>query len=271
MKNSFILLITCLLALFSSISCTNEDTLAATDNSQVVASVSIDLINELDIKTGNEISFIKLTSKKSSKTSASSCAIITMNPETSIFPKTFYVDFGTGCSSNGVKRKGKLKITFSNPITTIGSTMSIERENYYVNGNKVEGKIIYKNTTENLTIPQWTRTVKDGVFTDTNGKVYVNSGSHTVKQTAGFSTLALDDNTYEMTEGTHKVQHNGGTMILTVSEALIKNYNCDYISKGKLKVESAILDGTIDYGDVDGQCDNNAIYTHNGIVFPFTM
>ena len=54
-----------------------------------------------------------------------------------------------------------------------------------------------------------------------------------------------------------------------LSETLVKKYNCDYISKGKLKVESTLLNGTIDYGN--GDCDKDAAYTQNGIVFPFTI
>jgi hypothetical protein len=270
MKNKFLLLSTIAVTLFSFISCTKEDTLAATDNSSVVASASIDLVNELDIKTGNEISFNNSTSKITGKSLTSSCAVVTMDPVTTTFPKTFYADFGTGCTTNGITRKGKLKITFSNYITESGSTMTIDRVNYYVNDNKVEGRIEYKNTTVSSNTPQWTRTVTNGIFTNTKGEVYSNTGSHTIKQTAGVSTITLNDNTYEMTEGTHSVsKENGAKIILTVQESLIKNYSCDYVTKGKLKVESTLLNGTIDYGN--GDCDNKGTYTQNGIEFPFAM
>ena len=270
MKNSSLILSALALTFFSFISCTKEDSLAATDNSPVIASVSIDLVNELDIKTGNQISFEKLTARQTSKSLTAPCAAVTMDPVTSTFPKTFYIDFGTGCTTNGITRKGKLKVTFSNYITQTGSTMTIERINYYVNGNKVEGKIEYKNTTVNSSTPQWTRTVTDGIFTDTNGEVYLNSGTHTIKQTAGVSTLDLTDNTYEMTEGTHTVRkQNGAKITLTVLESLVKKYSCDYVSKGKLKVENTLLNGTIDYGN--GDCDKDAAYTQNGIIFPFSM
>ncbi len=270
MKNKFLLSSAIVFTLFSFISCTKEDTLELTDNSSVIASASIDLINELDIKTGTEISFNESTSNETAKKAKNSCANITMNPVTDAFAKTFYVDYGTGCTSNNIIRKGKLKITFSNYITETGSTMTIERENYYVNGNKVEGKVEYKNTTTTANIPQWTRKITNGIFTNTEGEVYLNSGSHTVKQTAGVESLILNDNTYEMTEGTHTVKkQNGGTLTLTVSETLVKKFDCDYISKGKVNVETTLLNGKIDYGN--GDCDNKATYTQNGIIFPFTM
>ncbi|WP_264566768.1 hypothetical protein [Flavobacterium sp. N3904] len=251
-------------------SCTKEDIASATDNSPVIASASIDAVNELDIQTGTQVSFDHSTAKKTGKSLTGSCAIITMDPVTTTFPKTFYVDFGTGCTSNNITRKGKLKITFSNYVTETGSTMTVERVNYYVNGNKVEGKIVYKNTTATPNVPQWTRTVTDGTFTDAKGDVYLNSGTHTIKQTAGVSTLSLDDNIYEMTEGTHTVtKQNGAKITLTVLKPIIKKYSCDYISQGQLKVEATLLNGVIDYGN--GDCDNNGTYTQSGIAFPFTM
>jgi hypothetical protein len=36
----------------------------------------------------------------------------------------------TGCNTNGITRKGKLKITFSNFITETNSTMTIQRVDY---------------------------------------------------------------------------------------------------------------------------------------------
>jgi hypothetical protein len=266
-KIKFLFPVLSILAL-TVVSCTKEDVTAASDTTPVVASASIDVVNELDIQTGTQVSFEKLTSRKTGKSLTGSCAEITMDPITTTFPKTFYVNFGDGCTTNSITRKGKLKITFSGLITETGSTMTIERVNYYVNDNKVEGKIVYKNIT--TTLPQWTRTITDGKFTDSKGEIYLNSGTHTVKQTAGASTASLDDNTYEMTEGTHTVsKENGAKLTLTVSESIVKNHSCDYVSKGKLKVESTLLNGVIDYGN--GDCDNKATYTQGGIAFPITM
>jgi hypothetical protein len=271
-KIKFLFPVLSILAL-SIVSCTKEDitdVTAASDTTPVIASASIDVINELDVQTGTQVSFEKLTSKKTGKSLTASCAEVTMDPITTTFPKTFYVNFGDGCITNGITRKGKLKITFSNYITETGSTMTVERINYSVNGNKVEGKIVYKNTTTSPNTPQWTRTVTDGKFTDSKGEIYSNSGTHTVKQTEGVSTAKLEDNTYEMTEGIHTVsKENGAKITLSILESIIKKHSCDYISKGKLKVESTLLNGIIDYGN--GECDNKATYTQSGIAFPITL
>ncbi|AOW08076.1 hypothetical protein [Flavobacterium gilvum] len=268
MKNRLLLLAAFSLSCFQFISCTKEDSQDATDSTPIAASASIDLANELDIQTGTQVSFDKLTARQTGKTLAGTCATAVMDPVTTTFPKTFYVDFGTGCTLNNITRKGKLKITFSGYITENGSTMTIERINYSINGNKLEGKIVYKNIT--VTAPKWTRTVTDGIFTDTKGNVYQNSGSYTITQNGGASTPTLDDDSFEMTQGTTTItKQNGQTITLTVTQSLIKKYSCDYVSKGKIKVESTILNGTIDYGT--GDCDNKATYTQNGIEFPITM
>lgn len=272
-KNDFLFSTLSILTL-TFVSCTKQDITTKTDNSPVAASATIDAINELDITTGTQVSFDHSTSKTTAKSLTGSCAIVTMNPQTTTFPKTFYVDFGTSCSTNSITRTGKLKITFSNTITESGSTMTVERVNYYINGNKVEGTIVYKNTTISPTLPQWTRTVTNGKFTNTKGEVFLNSGTHTVKQTVGVTTLALDDNIYEITNGTQTVtRENGAKTMLTIIEPLIKNFSCDYVSKGKIKVEDVFIgftvDGTIDYGN--GDCDNKGIFTQNGIAFPISM
>ena len=270
-KINFLLSALCIVFL-TIVSCTkdNNTSIDTTDNSPIVASASIDLVNELDVETGTQVSYDNSTSRKTGKSLIASCAVVTMQTQTTTFPKTYYVDFANGCSANGITRKGKLTITFSNYVTETGSTMTVERENYYVNGNKVEGKIVYKNTTSTSSIPQWTRTITNGKFTDTKGAVYTNSGTHTTKQTAGVATLTLNDNVYELTDGNHIVTNqNGAKTTLTILEPLVKKFSCDYVSKGKLKVEGNLLNGVIDYGN--GDCDNFGTYTQNSIAYPFTM
>ncbi|WP_431242999.1 hypothetical protein ACQ9BO_25635 [Flavobacterium sp. P21] len=150
--------------------------------------------------------------------------------------------------------------------------MTIERIDYSINGIKLEGTIEYTNTTTVATVPQFTRKVTNGKFTDLLGRVYTNSGSYTVKQTAGVDTpFVLEDNVYEMTEGTHTVTTDkGATLTLTVQESLVKKYSCQYISKGKLKIEGGFLKGVIDYGNND--CDSKFTYTHeSGVSYNLQM
>jgi hypothetical protein len=275
MKKTFFLLLTICATGLTYVSCSsNDDTTKQTDVSSVSASIAIDATNEMDIKTGLLVATKASATAKTTETTPGICATITVAQQSSTsYPKVFTVDYGTsGCIDNQITRKGKLKITLSGPVITTGSKITIERIDYSINGIKLEGTIEYTNSTAVPTVPQWTRKVTGGKFTDLVGRVYLNSGNWTVKQTAGVDTpYVLDDNVYEMTEGTHTITDaGGGTLTLTVQESLIKKYSCEFISKGRVKIQGGILNGVVDYGNND--CDSKYTYTHeNGINYNLVM
>ncbi|MEO7978963.1 hypothetical protein [Flavobacterium sp.] len=182
------------------------------------------------------------------------------------------MDYGTtGCTDNQITRKGKLIITISGPIINTGSKMIIQRQDYSVNGSKLEGIIEYTNTTTIETVPKWSKKITNGKLTDLAGRVYTNSGMHTINQIAGIDTpYVLTDNIYEMKEGTHTVTSEKESLTLIVLETLVKKYSCGFISKGKLNVQGGALNGVIDYGNND--CDTKYTYTHeNGSFFLSNM
>ncbi|KAF2510848.1 hypothetical protein EYY60_10110 [Flavobacterium zhairuonense] len=268
MKKIALLITTVCVTALTYISCSGGDDIAnQTDTTAVGASISIDAANEMDVNTGLSVT----NSSGTSKPAGAVCATITVSGTS--YPKVYTVDYGTtGCIDNQLTRKGKLKLTLTGPVTTTGSKLTIERIDYSINGIKLEGTIEYTNTTTVATVPQFTRKVTNGKFTDLLGRVYTNSGTYTVKQTAGVDTpFVLEDNVYEMTEGTHTVTTDkGATLTLTVQESLIKKYSCQYISKGKLKIEGGFLKGVIDYGNND--CDSKFTYTHeSGVSYNLQM
>ena len=269
-KTTFLLLSICATALIY-VSCSSDDVVNQTDTTAIGASAAIDAANEMDINTALLVTNSSSTAKQAETPVTGICATITVTGTT--YPKVFTVDYGTtGCTQNQLLRKGKLKITLSGPIITTGSKLTIERIDYSINGIKLEGTIEYTNTTTVPTVLQWTRKVTNGKLTDLQARVYTNSGTHTVKQTAGVDTpYVLEDNVYEMTEGNHTVVTDKGAILtLTVQETLVKKYSCAYISKGKLKVEGGILKGVIDYGN--NECDNKFTYTHeNGVSYNLSM
>ncbi|MEN2400394.1 hypothetical protein GKZ90_0011435 [Flavobacterium sp. MC2016-06] len=271
-KTTLLLAVLCTTALIY-VSCSSNDdngTANLADVASVGASVTIDATNEMDVNTGLSVAANSATSK-TTDSPAGVCATITVSGTT--YPRVFTLDYGTsGCTDSQLTRKGKLKITLSGPVTTTGSKMTIERIDYSINGIKLEGTIEYTNTTTVATVPQWNRRVINGKLTDLQGNVYTNSGMYTTKQTAGVDTpFVLTDNVYEITEGTHTVTASGGgTLTLTVAETLIKKYSCTFISKGKLKVESNLINGVIDYGNND--CDSNYTFTNqSGLVYNLVM
>lgn len=272
-KTAFFIATICLTA-FLYVSCSNDhnENTTTTDLTDLGVSIAVDTSNEMDLNTGLLVSTTSTTGK-TTETSASVCATITVTTTDGGYPKVYTADFGTaGCKDdNNLTRKGKLKITLTGPVTTAGSKMTIERIDYSINNLKLEGTIEYTNTTTVATIPQWTRKISNGKLTDLQGKTYTNSGTYTTKQTAGVDTPVFSDNVYEITEGTHTVTGtNGNTLTLTVKEPLIKKYSCLFISKGQLKIEGGILNGVVDYGN--NECDAIYTYTHeNGSSFTLSM
>lgn len=242
------------------------------DKELLEAMATIDFTNELDFNSGIEVSnngssySNRLTNQTSN---IAPCAEVTVNNATpGVFPKVFTINFGSGCTINGITRSGTLTVTLSNYVLTNGSIMTVERgDNYYVNNKKIEGKVEYVNNTTMLSNPQWTRTVTNGKITTVEGVIFNHFGTRNVKQTAGVGTIVFADNVYEITSGTHSITRLGGaTLNSTVIEPLIKKYTCNNISKGKLNLQGTIIDGVLDYGS--NLCDNLATYTHvNGVVF----
>jgi hypothetical protein len=277
LKSHFLKCLLLVSVLFLSCSKDDNEETPNLDQDLLVANSQIDYANEVDFNTGLEIandnSVYTARNASNSETSNSNCATITVdNANPGEFPKTFTIDFGAACTFNSITRSGTLTITFSDYVINYGSTMTIVRGNdYYINGRKLEGTIVYQNETTNSNIPQWSRTITNGKMTTLTGGVFTFSGNWTTQQTAGVGTLTLGDNIYEIISGTHTINRpNGTTLTMTVLETLVKKYACNYISQGKLNLQGTFLNGVLDYGD--NTCDNQATYTHsNNQVYPINL
>lgn len=258
------LYVTGLMALFLSLaSCNKDDVANSLQDSQLLkTSATIDYVNETDFQTGMETASThsSLSARHPDpSTSLDACPVVTVQSAT--FPKVFTVDYGTSCSNNGITRSGSLTITITNYLMENGSHMTISRNNYYVNGYKVEGDVVYVNETTNPAVPQWTRTVSNGQITTPAGLLYTHSGTRTVKQIEGVSTLATGDNVFEVSAGTATVTRPGGSSLTaTITTPLIKKNSCEYISQGVMHLDGTLLNGDLDYGT--NECDDIAIYTN---------
>ncbi|RXR34661.1 hypothetical protein EQG68_01780 [Flavobacterium piscinae] len=261
--------------LLGNVSCSRDER-TGVDQQLLSASSEIDQTNEIDFKEGIDLTTSQSTyeNRPAEPSLANDCLTITVdNPGMGIFPKTYTLDYGDGCTFNGITRAGTLTITLTDYLMNSGSVITIVRgDDYYINGRKLEGTITYVNTTTNSEMPQWNRTITDGGIVTLNGNYFTFSGQRTVKMTAGVNTLILADNIYEISAGTHNVVNpsNGNTLNMVVIEPLIKKYACPNISQGKLSLQGLLLDGVLDYGD--NTCDNQAVYTHsNGNTYSVTL
>ncbi|CCG54021.1 Probable lipoprotein precursor [Flavobacterium indicum GPTSA100-9 = DSM 17447] len=253
----------------------NEDNIDRNADSELVTANAIaDYSSEIDFNYSIDLanSYSSYSNKLSSNETMASCATISVNNSNpGVFPKVFTVDFGIGCTLNGVTRSGVLTITLSDYLLNNGSVLTIERSNYYVNNNKIEGTVVYTNQTTNATIPKWSRTITNGKITFANGAIFTHNGTRTVQQIEGVGTAILADNVYEILSGTHTVNRpNGTSLTATVITPLIKKFACNYISQGSLNLQGTYLNGILDYGN--NTCDNQATYTHsNGQTYTISL
>jgi hypothetical protein len=188
------------------------------------------------------------------------CATVTVTP-VSGFPKTITIDFGTSCPYMGVTRSGKIIIVISDSVRRSGSTATMTFDNYFVNLYKVEGTIVWTNTSTPNT-RSWTRQTTNGKITAPDARYWLHSGTKNVTQTEGVNTINWLDDVFSIT-GNHTVTNSAGrSRVCTVLEALQKKTACANIDKGKLKVQGPNHYALVDFGD--GTCDNLATISIDG-------
>ena len=193
------------------------------------------------------------------------CAVITVTPNDSTYPKTITIDFGpNGClCADGKYRRGAIVIHLTAPIRRPGAVMTITFVDFYLNRAHIEGTKVLSNLSENGNI-KFTVQVAGGKVTFPNGRGYKYDGIKYVKQIQGGNTRPIRDDVYSI-EGRSKTEFNGGLVVnLNTESPLIKKVVCPWISNGvlKIKVNSRVL--FLDYGAPNnGNCDNKAMLTWN--------
>jgi len=193
------------------------------------------------------------------------CAVITVTPNDSTYPKTITIDFGpNGClCADGKYRRGAIVIHLTAPIRRPDAVMTITFVDFYLNRAHIEGTKVLSNLSENGNI-KFTVQVTGGKVTFPNGRGYKYDGIKYVKQIQGGNTRPIRDDVYSI-EGRSKTEFNGGLIVnLNTESQLIKKVVCPWISNGvlKIKINSRVL--FLDYGAPNnGNCDNKAMLTWN--------
>jgi len=235
-----------------------------TDGALITAGNSFDIINDLDFQLAQESAADNDGMRPTAQFVRPSCAVVDVasGPDAG-FPLVITIDFGDGCTHNGITRAGVITFTLSGPLMQAGSELTITRSNYSISNYQVAGTVHYVNTTVDAAMLQWTRTINNGQVVHPAGYTYNHSGTRSVRMTQGSSTpLSPTDNVYEVMSGNHIVTRQGGSSVtMTVVSPLIKKATCLYVSQGSLMLDGDFLDGVLDFGD--NTCDNQAVYTHS--------
>jgi hypothetical protein len=192
------------------------------------------------------------------------CAIITIIPNDSTYPKTITIDFGDSCvGRDGKLRSGMIVLHLTGPIRRHGSVLTITFVNFYLNHIHLEGTKVISNLSEGTTI-KFTVQVTGGRVTFPSGRGYSYACFKYKQQIAGMDTRTPRDNVFQITGWARIVFNNGTTVNLETIDPLIKKVVCPWISDGTLKIKINDRLFRLDYGfPNNGDCDNKALLSWN--------
>lgn len=288
MKTRFLML-TLILSL-AVISCTKEN---ATDNEPAISAEEATINAKIDIANDD---VIDITSDEEASTYANStsgrpenfvvspftiCATITRVPAfgTVITPGTLVtktIDFGTtGCTlPNGNVLKGKIIISFTYQPSATSHTITYTFDNFYHNSIKLTGTKTFTRTmtaeTPNAPSHPIVTMNMDLTATFPNGNVYTRVGQRVREIIAGYATPSWTDNVYRVTGSWTTTYPNTSLQTSTITTPLLIKMSCVAVNKplivqGVITFERNGHTATLDYGN--GDCDNLAVFTINGISF----
>ncbi|HLK31112.1 MAG TPA: hypothetical protein VKT28_21210 [Puia sp.] len=231
---------------------------AASDN-------AYDDVFNLAVQTGYDKNLDNLMQKRSGGATLGYgfCANVTVSG--SSFPITLKVDFGAGCTSNdGIQRSGSITYTFTGKLSTAGTTVSAQFDNYTVNGDTLSGTYSISNTTTNILSPTFTTTVTDGHIGYQNDTAYSFSGTKTAAVSSSTNTPGDVTSLIFTVTGNYSISNSfGESLTANVTTPLIKKVACAHIDTGVIAFTytkgTASVSGTLDYGN--GTCDANAVIT----------
>lgn len=208
--------------------------------------------------------------------------IVRLNPPQA-FPVKIILDFGNpGCvGRDGHLRRGKIITEYTNRLIVPGAMATTTFDGFYFDSTKVEGTHKITNTGSNTTTPisrQFTVDVIAGKLTKPNGN-YIEWNSHKViTQIEGLGTNIPLDDIFRI-EGSSNGKVKRGDLLVrwesTITEPLIKRFNCRWIVKGRIRIVRANTATTgpwvaiLDFGQ--GICDNQATVTINGTTHQITL
>jgi len=274
-------------ALFLTISCNKDDqavtetpitvTEAASNAQMDLATDDVSKIVEEQLTTEDGISGRNSVPQESL---LPSCATVTRVPAygTTLTPGdiiTKTIDFGTsGCDMpNGNILKGQIIISFEYQPSATSHTINYSFVDFYHNAIKINGaktftRVLGTSAANPNTHPIVTMTM-NLTATMPNGTVFTRVGSRVREIIEGQTTPELTDNVYQITGSWNTTAPNGIERTSTITTPLLIKLNCSNIVKGIITFARNGNTSTLDYGN--GDCDNQAIVTINGVPFTITL
>jgi hypothetical protein len=206
-----------------------------------------------------------------------------LNPP-NFFPVKVVLDFGTtGCAGpDGHVRKGKIIIEYTNRLIIPGAIAVTVFDDFYIDGNHVQGRHKITNTSPPITTIPLSRQYKIDVdtakLTKPNGNYIEWEGHKVITQFEGLATPDFPrDDSYRI-EGTANGRVRRGNLLVawqsTITEPLVRRATCRWIVKGRIRTVRGSNANTtwiaiLDFGA--GVCDDQATVTINGQTHQITL
>jgi hypothetical protein len=210
------------------------------------------------------------------------CATLTItkpNPS-AVFPVRIVIDFGTGCKGpDGRTRSGKIISEYTGRLITSGATATTTFKDYKIDSISIEGTHKITNTGSANTERKFKVEVSNAKLTKPNGNFSEWNSTKFIDQTEGLNTpLFAKDDIFRI-EGSAGGRVRRGNLIVgwksEITEPLVKRFNCRWIVKGKVRMVRSNSNANspwvaiLDFGN--GDCNNRAIITINGIIHEITL
>ncbi|MEM6346385.1 MAG: hypothetical protein AAF927_21025 [Bacteroidota bacterium] len=200
------------------------------------------------------------------------------NVESDTAAKEIIIDFGSGCTNNGITRAGKIIINYIGRYRQPGAVFSITFDAYQENGEQLDGTLSIASFDRNAAGQLfYTVSIIDGKVTKVNGDVEGFDGSRTMTWVAGENTpLDPTDDAHEITGFAGGYNAQGQAYNLKINIPLLYKVDCLIAGKklpssGSIEISSTEFNGMleVDYGT--GACDNDGSILYNGNSFPFSI
>lgn len=193
------------------------------------------------------------------------CATVTVSSES--FPKEIIIDYGDGCSGRqGMGRTGVITIQMSDTITVEGAVYTVTYDSVSVGNKQIELTATKTNEGQNEA-GNWvisSETVMS--ITTVTGEetiVSLREFSEQKEWLSGFGTPETEDDQFLKSGGGTITINDELTFMRNITEPVFIDRTCRYPMSGVVKITRGDEEMTIDYGD--GECDNIAIVTKDGV------
>jgi hypothetical protein len=196
------------------------------------------------------------------------------------------MDFGTGCTGrDGRTRSGKIISTYTNRLFYPGATATTTFDGYTVDSIKVQGTLTITNQGEvistNCIRHKWKVVVENAKLIKPNGNYTEWNSTKTITQQDGMCTpFVHTDDIYKIEGGAHGKVKRGDLLIAwnsEITDPLIKKFSCRWLVKGVIRIVRLNLTtnspwvATINYTYPNGDCDDKALVTINGVPHNITL